>query len=49
MVFGLGLPPHRYVLDKLGAGMRGYYEHLMTDDEPRHLRPLLDQLQERVR
>lgn len=44
MTFGLGLPPHRYVLDKLGTGLRGYYEALIAEDEPEHLKPLIRRL-----
>jgi hypothetical protein len=38
MTFGLGLPLHKYVLDELGAPMRGSYEHLIIGGEPTQFR-----------
>ena len=29
MAFGLGLPPHKYVLDTLGTRLRDYYNELL--------------------
>ena len=44
MAFGLGLPPHKYVLDKLGTRLRDYYDELLDLPEPEHLRSLIGQL-----
>jgi hypothetical protein len=48
MTFGLGLPPHKYVLDKLGAALRSSYEYLIVAGEPTHFRALLKQLDDRL-
>ena len=47
MAFGLGLPPHKYVLAKLGSELRGVYDHVVADSEPEHLQPLIERLRQR--
>ena len=41
---GFGLPPHKYVLNKLGTRLRGCYEQLLQEPQPEHLQPLIERL-----
>ena len=44
MAFGLGLPPHKYVLDKLGAELRRLYGPVLDETPPQAIASLLAQL-----